>query len=102
MAILLRQVCVSAHLGVLTQMRQVYVCVQVCFCTGVGLCTGVCLCSPGRVDPDDVQVAEVVTFRVLLVVAGAALGSHVLGPRIATATGQIHTMLRLSQWETKP
>lgn len=37
---------------------------------------------PGRVDPDDVQVAEVVTLSVHLVVAGAAFDSHVLGSHL--------------------
>lgn len=35
-------------------------------------------CSPGRIDPDDVQVAEVVALRVQQVAAGTALGPHSL------------------------
>jgi len=72
----------------------------------------VCLCdplrpvlsrSPGRVDPDDIQVAKVVALRVQPVAAGAALGPRSL-LRWDSVT-DLHLWLchqrKAQTWETK-
>lgn len=35
-----------------------------------------CVCPPWCIDPDDVEMAKVVAFRVQLIVAGTAFGPH--------------------------
>ena len=49
-------------------MLQVWVCLMQC----------VSPCSPGCIDPDDIQVAEVVALRVQRAAAGATFGPHFL------------------------
>lgn len=45
----------------------------------------------GCIDPDDVQVAEVVTLGILLIIASAAFGSHAMWHFIAMVTGRAGT-----------
>lgn len=84
-------VCIGGAGGGVTSER-----VCICVAMGVSPCS-VYQCIPGCVDPDDVQVAEVVALRVQLVAAGAALGPHsVCWDKI---TGLCFRLLH--QWKTQ-